>query len=99
MASPKKRRHVDTMFGHRGGQRLFSDFSRCPLCVEEPAEIRAVQFNEAAPPTSGLVFGRPENAEAVMTDCMFYRRLIAITDKVGFQVGAFLTFLRRSFDI
>lgn len=38
-------------------------------------------------------FGRPENAEAVMTDCMFYRRLIAITDKVGFQVGAFLTFL------
>jgi hypothetical protein len=66
-------------------QRLFQCLlvSIRPLRVEELAEILAVQFDEATPPTFNSAW-RPENAEeAVMSVCSSF---VAIVDRGGYQV-------------
>ena len=65
-----------------------------PLRVEELAEILAVQFDKAAPPTFNTAW-RPENAEeAVMSACS---SLIAIVDREGSQVVQFSHFSVKEF--
>ena len=72
-------------------QRLF----RClavsirPLRVEEPAEVLAIRFPRAVPPTFNAAW-RPENAEeAVLSACS---SLIAVVDRGGHQVVQFSHF-------
>jgi hypothetical protein len=77
-------------------QRLF----RCltvsirPLRVEELAEILAVRFDEAAPPTFNAGW-RPENAEeAVISVCS---SLVAVVDRGGHQVVQFSHYSVKEF--
>ena len=77
-------------------QRLFQCLmvSIRPLRVEELAEILAVQFDEAAPPTFNASW-RPENAEeAVMSVCS---TLITIVNREGSQVVQFSHFSVKEF--
>jgi hypothetical protein len=60
-----------------------------PLRVEELAEILAVRFDKASPPTFNTAW-RPESAEeAVMSACS---SLIAVVDKEGSQIVQFSHF-------
>jgi ankyrin repeat protein len=77
-------------------QRLFQCLvvSIRPLRVEELAEILAVRFNDAAPPTFNAVW-RPENAEeAVMSACS---SLISIVGREGHQLVQFSHFSVKQF--
>ena len=65
-----------------------------PLHVEELAEILAVRFEEARPPTFNAAW-RPENAEeAVISACS---SLITIVDREGSQVVQFSHFSVKEF--
>jgi hypothetical protein len=72
-------------------QRLF----RCitvsirPLRVEELAEVLAVQFDKAAPPTFNTDWRPGNSEEAVMSACS---SLIAIVDREGGQIVQFSHF-------
>ena len=77
-------------------QRLFQclTVSIRPLRVEELAEILAVQFDEAAPPTFDPAW-RPENSqEAVMSVCS---SLVTVIDRGGYQVVQFSHFSIKEF--
>ena len=72
-------------------QRLFRCLavSICPLRVEELAEVLAIRFPKAAPPTFNAAW-RPENAEeAVLSACS---SLISIADRGGHQIVQFSHF-------
>jgi ankyrin repeat protein len=77
-------------------QRLF----RCltvsirPLRVEELAEILAVRFNEAAPPTFNADWRPLDASEAVLSACT---SLIAIVNVAGSQIVQFAHFSVKEF--